>query len=720
MSSAQAPRARARAARTAGASHARAHAPSPPPARRAYEQIARGRIAVGMSHRLAGSLNVEKPHKVEPFYPPRGPFVLASISLELSLIKVADVSIDAGEMAQTFATVFASHVYKVGQVVNAKYRDGSPDMVEVKLLVKAMEFLDVGTGGGGAAGGAFGQVLKTTAVALSKAAAATTLKLTGSSSGKANKLIDKGFNFEELGIGGLDDQFKEIFRRAFASRLVPPEILKRMGQNHVRGMLLYGPPGCGKTLIARKIGRALHAAPPKIVNGPEILNKYVGQSEENIRNLFKDAEAEQAEKGDDSELHIIILDEMDAITRQRGSTGGGTGVNDSIVNQFLSKIDGVDALNNILIIGMTNRKDMIDEAILRPGRLELHVEIGLPNEFGRSQILNIHTAELRKNNMLAPDVDLAVVADRTKNYTGAEIEGLVKAACSYIFTRASDINDPSKPPDFTGLQVVMDDFLRALSETRPQFGIREEELKQCQSGGIIPHGDDFAAVAATLARLAAQVLTSERTPLVSVMLTGVAGSGKSALAAACATGSGIPFIKRISGESLLNFHEEGKASAVQKVFNDAYRSPASMIIIDDIERVIEYVGVGPRFSNVALQALLVLTKALPPAGHRLMIIGTTAIPEMLESMEVMSAFQLTLRVPLLVEASQYAAVLAAAEPGMARADAASLTAHLAGKEVGIKKLLTVIEMARQDAADSGAAGPLTAELVMRSLVEWGL
>ena len=159
---------------------------------------------------------------------------------------------------------------------------------------------------------------------------------------------------------------------------------------------------------------------------------------------------------------------------------------------------------------------------------------------------------------------------------------------------------------------------------------------------------------------------------------------------------------------------------MQKVFNDAYRSPASMIIIDDIERVIEYVGVGPRFSNVALQALLVLTKALPPAGHRLMIIGTTAIPEMLESMEVTTAFQLALRVPLLVEAAQYAAVLAAAEPGMACAAVAAVAEHLAGKEVGIKKLLTVIEMARQDAADSGTSGPLTAELVMRSLVEWGL
>lgn len=120
-----------------------------------------------------------------------------------------------------------------------------------------------------------------------------------------------------------------------------------------------------------------------MVQGPSILDKYVGESEKKIRELFEDAEKEQAEKGDESGLHIIIMDELDAICRKRGSVGGGTGVHDSIVNQLLSKIDGVDSLNNVLLIGMTNRKDMIDDALLRPGRLEVHVEIGLPSESGR-------------------------------------------------------------------------------------------------------------------------------------------------------------------------------------------------------------------------------------------------------------------------------------------------------------------------------------------------
>ena len=140
-----------------------------------------------------------------------------------------------------------------------------------------------------------------------------------------------------------------------------------MGINHVRGMLLYGPPGCGKTLIARKISQALKARPPKIVNGPSILDKFVGGSEAKVRHfiliyydyimhslyaydyyysaqireLFEDAEAEQEESGEASELHVIIFDEIDAICKKRGSVSDGTGVHDSVVNQLLTKIDGV-------------------------------------------------------------------------------------------------------------------------------------------------------------------------------------------------------------------------------------------------------------------------------------------------------------------------------------------------------------------------------------------
>ncbi|XP_030610228.1 vesicle-fusing ATPase-like [Archocentrus centrarchus] len=164
-------------------------------------------------------------------------------------------------------------------------------------------------------------------------------------------IISPDWNFEKMGIGGLDKEFSDIFRRAFASRVFPPDLVEKMGCKHVKGILLFGPPGCGKTLMARQIGKMLKAREPKIINGPEILNKYVGESEANIRKLFADAEDEQKRLGANSGLHIIIFDEIDAICKQRGSMAGSTGVHDTVVNQLLSKIDGVEQLNNILVIG---------------------------------------------------------------------------------------------------------------------------------------------------------------------------------------------------------------------------------------------------------------------------------------------------------------------------------------------------------------------------------
>ncbi len=228
-----------------------------------------------------------------------------------------------------------------------------------------------------------------------------------------------------------------------------------------------------------KLEKPYEHASPKIVNGPEILNKYVGGSEEKIRELFAEAEKEQRETGDASMLHIVILDEMDAICKQRGSVKDGTGVSDSVVNQLLSKIDGVDSLNNILLIGMTNRKDMIDDALLRPGRLEAHVEIGLPDKQGRIQVLNIHTKRMRENNRLTLEFIQRIdeLAEKTKNFSGAELEGLVKAASSYALTRCVDMKDLSKAPDESKLVLQYSDFERALGDVEPKCGAKSQEFK---------------------------------------------------------------------------------------------------------------------------------------------------------------------------------------------------------------------------------------------------
>jgi vesicle-fusing ATPase len=355
-------------------------------------------------------------------------------------------------------------------------------------------------------------------------------------------------------------------------------------------MLLYGPPGCGKTLIARELGKALNAHKPKVINGPEILNKYVGQSEENIRDLFQEAEAEQEQKGNNSSLHIIIFDEIDAICKQRGSVGGGTGVHDSVVNQLLSKMDGVNSLNNILVIGMTNRKDMIDSALLRPGRFEVKLEIPLPNKEGRKEILKIHTQQLREHGYLG-NVSLDLIAEQTKNFTGAEIQGLVKEARSNALGRVVTPNDPEQKTEKQikeQLRVEQFDFIAARKAIEPQFGIREDELVELyEEHGIIEYGEKFISMKSGLNDALERVKQNEdHSTVISVCLCSGHGSGKTAFTASFAQKSEVSFVKRIGADTLAGMSEQQKISAITTAFHDAYRSEQSVIILDDIERLI--------------------------------------------------------------------------------------------------------------------------------------
>ncbi|KAL7007601.1 transport between ER and Golgi ATPase protein [Cystobasidiomycetes sp. EMM_F5] len=526
----------------------------------------------------------------------------------------------------------------------------------------------------------------------------------------ANAVVRPDFNFSDMGIGGLDDEFATMFRRAFASRIFPPGLVEKLGIQHVKGILLYGPPGTGKTLMARQIGKMLNAREPKIVNGPEVLNKFVGQSEENIRKLFADAEKEYKAKGDESGLHIIIFDELDAICKQRGSSGSSTGVGDSIVNQLLSKMDGVDQLNNILIIGMTNRKDMIDEALLRAGRLEVHMEISLPDEFGRLQILNIHTAKMRTNNILDTDVSLDELAASTKNFSGAELNGLVKSATSFAFNRHVKVGTTAGiSDDVDKLKVNRGDFMLALDEVKPLFGVAEEELAQVVQNGIIDFAPHIQSILADGQLLVKQVRESPRSHLVSVLMYGLPGAGKTALAATIAQKSQFPFIKLISAENMVGFADSAKISYINKVFSDSYRSPMSVVVVDSIETIIDWVPIGARFSTPCLIALKVLMRKLPPKGRRLLILATTSDKQMLTQMELTDIFDSDIEVYPVNSLESIMAVVQSvdfyqpADVGYRKIANQLLQAGFSGKDskinIGIKRLLSLIEMARQDQQD---------------------
>ena len=285
-------------------------------------------------------------------------------------------------------------------------------------------------------------------------------------------------------------------------------------------------------------------------------------------------------------------------------------------------MDGVDSLNNILVIGMTNRKDMIDEAMLRPGRLEIHLEIGLPDEKGRKQIFDIHTRHMKTNDLIADDVDFDKLSAMTKNYTGAEIEAVCRGATSFALFKDLDLSTlgqkeeekapakgakaPAKAPAkktetlSADKKVTMADFLQALEENKPAFGVDSNNLQNCVRGGLYHYGDSFRELHKTGMNFMSEVKNSKSTALLSILLEGRNGCGKTALAASLALESKFPYVKMISPEDFVGYSEQGKISKIVKTFDDAYKSPLSLIILDDLERLIEFIHIGPRFSNPIL------------------------------------------------------------------------------------------------------------------------
>ncbi|KAG0058825.1 transport between ER and Golgi ATPase protein [Linnemannia elongata] len=659
------------------------------------------------------NVGLNKEIDVAPWDPSNdGPMVyLSSIEIEVSLfVKNNEIraEFDAKEMARHFTTVFNNQVLAVDQAVVLDFQDTR--LILVPKLVQLVSSEALMNGNRGPDGeelpsrDGYRGVLTQQAQIQFVRAQDCNIKLRGAARNKpAVTLIQPDFKFEDMGIGGLDAEFSNMFRRAFASRIFPPSLVEKMGIQHVKGILLYGPPGTGKTLMAREIGKMLNGREPKIVNGPEVLSKFVGQSEENIRKLFIDAENEYKDKAEDSSLHIIIFDELDAICKQRGSKNDNTGVGDSVVNQLLAKMDGVEQLNNILIIGMTNRKDMIDEALLRPGRMEVHMEIGLPDESGRLQILKIHTHKAMENNLLAHDVDMVELAALTKNFTGAEINGLVKSAYSFAFNRHVKVGTlAGTTGDLENMKIMRADFLGALQEVHAAFGSAEEELDSCIANGIIHFSPQIDSILKEGSLRVEQVKHSERTPLVSLLLHGPPGAGKTALAATMAMESQFPFIKLISPETMIGMNEMQKVNAIHRVFQDSYKSLLSVIVMDDIERLLDYTPIGSRFSNTVLQALAVLLKKAPPKGRRLLVLTTTTRRHVLEEMDLMDSFSSELYVENLRTLGEVNTVVKNLKLFPSDDDRRSAMATLAKSgiedklSVSIKRLLMTIEKARQD------------------------
>ncbi|KAG7109847.1 Vesicular-fusion protein sec18 like [Verticillium longisporum] len=577
---------------------------------------------------------------------------LGSLDVEVSFASVKKTSAqayDEDDLVPRFLKTYQNQILSPGERILMDVNN-----VPLMIVVKTVGLVDLGmsTEAAGAAASreprSRGIITPETKVNFFKAPGAEINLKASAHRANTNSIIAPDFKFEDMGIGGLGEEFGTIFRRAFASRVFPPRLVEKLGIQHVKGILLFGPPGTGKTLIARQIGKMLNARPPKIINGPEVLNKYVGASEENVRKMFADAEKEYKEKGDESGLHIIIFDELDAVCKQRGSgAGGGTGVGDSVVNQLLTKLDGVDQLNNILLIGMTNRKDMIDEALLRPGRLEVQLEIGLPDEDGRKEILMIHTNKMRENDIMDDSVDVQALAAQTKNYSGAEIAGVVKAATSFAFNRHTEVGEMAKmKSDVASMKIKMEDFLAALTEVKPAYGVSEDDLANSIKMGIITYSRHIEDIIRTGMGYVNTLKEGQVLDRMSVLFHGPAESGKTAIASHIAMLSEYPFVKLVSPQNLTPFRDEfGKKDYLSKVFADAYKSPLSIVILDNFEQLIEWNPIGPRFSNTILDRLTSLIQSAPPKGRRLLVFVTTSELNVLKMLGVMKLFRRQIPVP---------------------------------------------------------------------------
>jgi transitional endoplasmic reticulum ATPase len=284
-------------------------------------------------------------------------------------------------------------------------------------------------------------------------------------------LIEKP-NVKWEDIGGLED-LKQELNEAIEWPLKHPEAFTRVGIRPPRGILIYGPPGTGKTLLAKAVATESEAN-FILVQGPELLSKWVGESEKGIRKIF--------EKARQASPAIIFFDEIDSIASRRG-TEIGTKVIETIVNTLLSEMDGLRELNDVVILAATNRPDLIDPGLLRPGRFDRIISTTIPNKAGRLNILKIHT----RNMPLAKDVDLEKLAEITHDFVGADIEALCREAAILALRKNINIKN-----------ISMEYFEEALKKVRPSITdsdlkkyklIEEQYLRTARGAAIREHQD---------------------------------------------------------------------------------------------------------------------------------------------------------------------------------------------------------------------------------------
>ncbi len=344
-------------------------------------------------------------------------------------------------------------------------------------------------------------------------------------------------------IGGLKDEVHKV-REMIEIPLKHPELFERLGIEPPKGVLLHGPPGTGKTLLAKAVANESDANFISI-QGPEIVSKFVGEAEERLRQIFKQAE--------ENAPTIIFIDEIDAIAPKRGEVHGE--VEKRIVAQLLASMDGLQARGNVVVIAATNRVNAIDEALRRPGRFDREIELGVPDRKGRKEILQIHT-----RNMPLDGVDLDRMADITHGYVGADVQSLAKEAAMKTLRRLIpkmnlEGEDGIPAEVLENLRVTKDDFMNAFREVQPS-ALREvlvevPNVRWGDVGGLDTVKKQLREAIEWPIKDPKMFTRLGIRPPKGLFLFGPPGSGKTLLAKAVATESESNFIV-VKGPELLS------------------------------------------------------------------------------------------------------------------------------------------------------------------------
>ncbi len=435
--------------------------------------------------------------------------------------------------------------------------------------------------------------------------------------GAITKSIDASiprFTYDDL--GGLKNEIQKI-REMVELPMRHPELFDKIGIESPKGVLLYGPPGTGKTLLAKAVAGETNSNFTSL-SGPEIMAKHYGESEEKLRDIFKQAE--------ENAPSIIFIDEIDSIAPKREEVTGE--LEKRIVSQLLTLMDGMKSRGKVVVIAATNRPDSIDPALRRPGRFDREIEIGIPDDEGRLQILNIHT----RGMPLDKKVDLKKISKTTHGFVGADLEVLCKEAAMRSLRRIlPEINLEEEKVSKEVLQkikITSNDFTDALKEVRPS-ALREvlvqiPNVSWDEVGGLNKLKEELREAIEWPLKYKDAFEYAHVSPPKGVLLYGPPGTGKTLIAKAVATTTESNFIS-IKGPELLSKWVGESEKGVREIFRKARMAAPCIIFFDEIDALVPRRGSGSSDSHVTENVVSQILTEIDGLEelHNVLIIGAT-------------------------------------------------------------------------------------------------